>query len=225
MLVKRSQPFYYIHLTSNTRGGYIRSWEATQVIKYKFKIIPPAESTFPAANSFLDVCIADTRLTLKNTRNNKLKTQHYDSDYRAIIVEISLNSDLDMSIDNINPKSHFIYKKCNWDKFRQKIKRCNVTPIPEDRNLTNLEIDEHLLYLENSIRSALETYSPKYKWRYYTDAYTNDKIRKLIRYKSYIVSQLHRTYKLGHTTSQTYFLKELLKINQEIHRVRNENKH
>lgn len=187
------------------------NWESRQSVKYKFKIIPPAEPTFPSVNSFLDICIADTRLTFANTMNSRLKTHLYDSDHRAIIAEVSVDKDLNILQQSAPPPTHFLYKKCNWKKFRSLITRNNTISPPTDRNLSNSEIDENLDAIEANIRSALAHSSPKYKNRDYTDIYTNDKIRKLIKYKSFIISKIHKSYKLGYTTAELVYLKELLK--------------
>lgn len=78
--------------TSNLRGEQLRLWEEERSLTHRVTLYTPVSPTFPAANSFLDHCIADTKIDMINLVNNdKLKTLAYDSDHRAIYFEAKIN--------------------------------------------------------------------------------------------------------------------------------------
>ena len=122
-----------------------------------------------------------------------------------------MGKELDIFHQPSPPPPQFLYKKCNWKRFKKLVTKNNTISPPADRNLSNLEIDENLKAIETNIRSALAQPTAKHRNCDYTDIYTNCKIKKLIKYKSFIISKIHKSYKLGYTTSKSTFLKELLK--------------
>ncbi|KAK0179277.1 hypothetical protein PV327_005042, partial [Microctonus hyperodae] len=69
---------------------------------------------------FLDLCIADCRLeiNMRNNGGNTLPTIDYDSDHRAILINID-NLDLTLSSANITEYTYRPYKKINWKNLAE----------------------------------------------------------------------------------------------------------
>lgn len=175
--------------TNNPRGNYMRTWIAANSIDYRFIVYTPNESTFKSSGSFLDICLADSRLKLENLLANKLKTLDYDSDHRAIKFQINLVAN-DIRPE-INTDCKFLknFKKTNWKRFR---KNLDALALPMDRNLSNEEIDGTLSELKNNIKKAIEMTTPIYKPQNSVAKYVNKKIDKLHKTKSSLLSHLNK---------------------------------
>ena len=131
--------------TSNSRCGYLQNWLATNAIEYRPKLYAPYNATYPKANSYRDVCLADSRPELKNLISDKLITLEYDSDHRAIAFALDLNS-INTQLDIVQIINYpYNYKKANWQKFSSKFKQLSENiDIPNEKNLSNDEIDKLL---------------------------------------------------------------------------------
>lgn len=80
--------------TNRLRGRLLVNWERENALRYKTKIHTPAEPTYIPAQTYLDIAIADARLQFRNLVNNKLDTISYDSDHKAIFIEIDIQMNL-----------------------------------------------------------------------------------------------------------------------------------
>ncbi|XP_015435693.1 PREDICTED: uncharacterized protein LOC107191219 [Dufourea novaeangliae] len=175
----------------NQRGKFIKQWEAKVDLTYRLNLITPALPTFKPSQSFLDICIADSRLMLANSYNGKASTLPYDSDHSAISLEFEILNDY-LSLQTISDDGHrFNFKATKWDKFAKFIAQSYISDIPFDRNLSIHEIDSHLHTINGVIVQAIHAKVPKFKVINSTARYLNQKIRKLQKDKSYIVSLLH----------------------------------
>ena len=58
--------------TINSRGGYLKNWLSSNAIEYRINLFAPCQATYPKADSYLDLCLADARLDFHNTPSNKL---------------------------------------------------------------------------------------------------------------------------------------------------------
>ena len=88
-----------------------------------------------------------------------------------------------------------MYKKTKWKKFEKTLNDSYENNIPFERNLTNDEIDSHIGKIDNALLAAIETVVPKYKPQDNTLNYVNTKIKKLHKYKSYLISTLNKALK------------------------------
>ena len=80
-------------VATNSRGGYLNNWLNANLINLRLRFYPPSKPTFPRSNSFLDHCMIDSRLTIKNPINNTTKVLDYDSDHRAHSINIDITTD------------------------------------------------------------------------------------------------------------------------------------
>lgn len=75
---------------NNKRGEYIKSWLAEKSARYRMRFFPPSEAMYTRNGSYLDVCLAESRLDITDTIGDKLRTLDYDSDHRAIAFRLDL---------------------------------------------------------------------------------------------------------------------------------------
>ncbi|XP_076659970.1 uncharacterized protein LOC143363244 [Halictus rubicundus] len=202
--------------TTNKKGAMLKNWEmSTAAILYRTIILPPEAPTFPSANTFLDLGIVDGRLDIPDLSNRKIITAHYNSDHRAIVFTVKLPFNTE-SIDS-NDTYRYTYKKTRWKQFSKKLSKNYNMDIPHNRNLAIEEIEAYLAATETLIKHTIAQTVPKYKPTDNILNYTNTKIKKLHKYKSFILTSLHRTYRHIHNNipyHDTTFLKEVLaKIN------------
>lgn len=178
--------------TMNSRGGYIRTWIANHCVEHHFTTYTPAEPTFPKSGSYLDICFADSRLELFNLVNDKLKTLDYDSDHKAIWFEVNLSISNLLIDDEHNQNFSKNYKKTNWNKFRKYLLESDIDPIPNNRNLSNNEIDEYLDKLNKVINNSIEATVPEFKPSNSTEKYANKKTNSLHKMKSNLTTRLNK---------------------------------
>ena len=170
--------------TINSRGGYLKNWLSSNAIEYRINLFAPCQATYPKADSYLDLCLADARLDFHNTPSNKLSTLEYDSDHRAIAFSINLKSiNSQIPITSIN-NTPFNYKKTNWEKFNNKFSNLSsYLDIPCNRNLSNQEIDIYVDQLESCILNTIDKTVPKFKQSNSVAKYVNNKSESLHRKK------------------------------------------
>ena len=114
----------------------LSTWITNQANIFRCKLLTPAAPTFPRAGSFLDLCIADCRLAFPLLINSKLPTSRYDSDHKAIILNVVLPAEVHCIPPALSPNIK-IYKKTNWKKFNKTLTSKYTDVIPDDRNLSN----------------------------------------------------------------------------------------
>ncbi|KAK0075536.1 hypothetical protein PV325_006768 [Microctonus aethiopoides] len=78
--------------TDNYKGCSLVSWIEKFGMINKVEHYPPAQATFPRANSYLDHCLIDQFLTLDDAHDNKIRTTAYDSDHRAPIFKVNISN-------------------------------------------------------------------------------------------------------------------------------------
>ncbi|XP_075157734.1 uncharacterized protein LOC142231001 [Haematobia irritans] len=135
--------------SNNDKGISLNDWIKDNVIQYRCRIYASIWPSYPRSGSYLDICIADSRLFIHklNDSINCLETLDYDSDHNAIKIVFSQSPDLVsfefMEQDNVTSLD---YKKTNWKKFERTIldNLKKETLIPNNINLSNSEIEEHL---------------------------------------------------------------------------------
>lgn len=181
----------------NTRGTFLYNWLLDNSITYRAILRTSEIPTFPRGKSYLDVCIADCRLSFKDTKENgDLRGLEYDSDHNALHITISIsNRNEDITIETADITHRYNYRLTDWQKYSRYLnKNCNLD-IPTDRNLTIKEIDEHLKTIEKKILEAIEATVPTIKHRDTVKLYTNAYTKKLQKQKSYVLTQINNMYR------------------------------
>lgn len=179
----------------NYKGCSLVSWLEKFNINNKVAHFQPGQPTFRRANSFLDHCIIDQRLTIVDASNNKVNTTPYDSDHRAIVFKVNI-SNITKGLASANPiPARPQFKKTNWDKFNKHL--INVLKehqlAPRDCNMTIKQIDDHILLLEKCIHQTIKAIVPTsnkgYKNGYLI--YENNWIIRLHKLKSRLITRLN----------------------------------
>ncbi|CAD6216157.1 GSCOCG00004376001-RA-CDS, partial [Cotesia congregata] len=143
--------------STNERGKYLIRWEKELAPRYQTKIFATNGPSYTPNNSYLDCCI--TNLTICDLTNNKIQTVDYDSDHRALLFTVQLRSTIQLK----QVIKKFNFKATNWSQFSKFLaKNCNPSP-PDDRNLSNTEIDYLVETTTKSIREAIVSTVPQFK--------------------------------------------------------------
>lgn len=104
---------------NNQRGRHLKRWEAANGCEFKLKIISPVSLTFKGTLTFLDLCLADSRLNHIDSVGGKSLTIPYDSDHAAISLAFEIGS-ISVSLRDLNAGGHhYNFKATRWDKFSQ----------------------------------------------------------------------------------------------------------
>ncbi|XP_076765109.1 uncharacterized protein LOC143432224 [Xylocopa sonorina] len=158
--------------------------------------------SFPKTGSYIDLCLADTRLDIINLTNNQhLKSQYYDSDYRAAMFRIKIKNSNNLQIDTEEQKPRINLYKTDWLKYRKYLTENDNTNIPNNKNISNNEIDIQLHLINNSITKALEHASPKINSNISTtDKYVTEEIKYLRKIKSRTITKIHNLKKIQNYT-------------------------
>lgn len=169
--------------SNNMRGRFLTRWLDSNSINFKINFITASNPTFKPAQSYLDVCLIDSRLSITNTVNNKLKTIEYDSDHDAILFTVKLTPELSNQFYQPRKKYIYQYKRTNWDKFNKKLLNKLPNRIPDNRNLFNDEIDLHLNNISEAIIGTVKEVVPTRQSINSTSKYTTLAIKKLMKLK------------------------------------------
>lgn len=120
----------------------------------------------------------------------------YESDHSAIQIIVS-NQGNDHLLGYFKelPTPQFNYKNTNWKKFKNCVlnELNSVQTTPNDRNLSNQEIDFYLLQLNSSLINSIEKSVPKFKSYEPIAQFLNPTIKKLQREKSKILTKIKKT--------------------------------
>ncbi|KAL7286456.1 hypothetical protein TKK_0019402 [Trichogramma kaykai] len=178
---------------TRTRGRMLSGWIDARCITTRMKLHAPILPTFPSANSSIDLCLADCRLNFTDLIDDKIKTLDYNSDHLALCFTVSIPCELN-SIDP-SDSHHFSFKKTKWPKFTTYLQSNYIHNIPTNRNLTNTEIDRNITTIADFIMNAIKNIVPKYKPSNNFMIYSNTTIKKLHKYKSFLISLRNKFYR------------------------------
>jgi len=177
---------------NNPRGIALKKWIGENILPFKLRLLSTKYPSYPNGNSFLDIVLADIRLTFQNTDNNcDLENIPYDSDHNAVKFNISLKDDNGLELETNNIKHKYDFKKTDWKKFSSTLRETIIDKIPNNRNLTNSEINEYLQEIDNKILDTMEKIIPKIKEKNSVNSYINEKILKLQKQKNKILTKIH----------------------------------
>lgn len=163
-------------------------------LRYKLRIITPLFPTFKPAHTYLDICLADSRLKTNNLINEKAPTLPYGSDHAAISIEFEFDNDNILYFNQNNEKQRFNYKATKWNKFYREVDKLYNSTIQDNCNFTIAEINKKLLYINNVISYAIHNIVPVIKPNDNINRYINNRITKLQKVKKFLVSLLHKLH-------------------------------
>ncbi|XP_055858712.1 uncharacterized protein LOC129921081 [Episyrphus balteatus] len=185
----------------NQRGNHLYNWMSQNNIEYRVDLLATERPSFPRSGSFLDILLLDSRLTITDAvgqhPRNCLRTIEYDSDHCGLAAAIQLPNEL-VELEEYVPEHSYNYGKMRWPRFTNALARelrsNNIAP-PNDRNLSNSEIDGYLQQMDDTILQTMNRTIPKYKERDQNNVYRNTSIDALHRQKSGLLTRLKRLYR------------------------------
>ena len=182
----------------NCNGSDLTNWIESNDIEFRIRAVIASEPTFTSSNAYLDMALIDHRLY---TQNKNLTTHEYESDHKAISLIINFKHEMiDKKLEHEN--APILYKKTNWKKFQHTLNEKYNTCIPDNKNLTNDEIDEHITELQTRIKETIDEVSPRLKFKTSTHKYINNKLENLYKIKSNIQTNIHKLLRNKTTENQ-----------------------
>ncbi|XP_076751563.1 uncharacterized protein LOC143423842 [Xylocopa sonorina] len=174
---------------NNARGVSLNKWILENQITYKIELYRTAVPSYPKS----------------------------DSGHRASILTISISSTEYFLFDETIPLIKYDFSSTDWTTFNDFLINHHQQIIPNNRNLTTNEIDNHIDTLNKSILQAIETTVPRIDHdKNSTDKYITPKIKNLRKQKSYTITQINRLTNPWNYTSAynsvVSMYKETLKI-------------
>ena len=204
---------------NNSKGLILDKWLNDNSINFRCSLISSVYPSFPRSRSFIDLCILDHRLNFQKQNNtiNCLKNLSYDSDHDAVqLIVHGLNKHDIFELILNDCKPQYLFKQTNWKKFQKEIENTieNDPLVPNNRNLSNSEIDFHLKRLSNVIISTIDKIVPKSKTLNRIPQFLTPIIVKLQHEKSKLVSSLkkHNRLLVILPPDTVIFLKNKLKL-------------
>lgn len=204
---------------NNARGVSLNKWLTENEITYRTTLYSTIDPSYPKSSAFIDLCLADNRIKFHDTpAPNLLKSFKYDSDHRAAKISISIPSTDFFLFDEVPPNIKYNFSKADWKKFKKTLLEKDPVVIPNDRNLTTDEIDDHISKLNTYILEAIETTIPRIDDNFNsTDRYITPKIRNLRKQKSSLITQINRLSNLrNYTQANDAIIKNLNKALKNI---------
>lgn len=186
---------------NNNKGTIMKDWLMNNDIRFRCNLFASVSPSYTRSNSYLDICIADHRIHIQreNHTTNCLKILPYDSDHVALQIVASKNTHEQFKIIQQEEKYNYNYKRTNWKKFQNTIlNSLELYKIPNNRNLTNTEIEYYLKTLNNTIINAIEKSVPKFKNKDQLKLFVTPIIKKLHAEKSRTLTLIKRYNRLQH---------------------------
>ncbi|XP_011313421.1 uncharacterized protein [Fopius arisanus] len=147
--------------------------------------------TYTPAQTYLDHCIIDSWLNITNLLNNRLDTTIYESDHKALLINIQLDQSSALHPET-PPQPRHIFEATNWTEFTSHLGHNYNSKVPSNRNLDQNEIDNFLLPINNSITHAIDNKVPKATTTSNTQKHITQRIKQLDKKKSSLLTFLHR---------------------------------
>ena len=205
---------------NNSRGTKLNNWINYNEFRYNLKLYHSEIPSFPQSSTYLDLILADQRLTIINKANDRqVPTIQFHSDHLGLITDINLN-DTEYINFEINQETYkYNFSKINLQKFKNFLNSNIDITLSAYENLNNSEIDNGIEILEKGIQKAIEISTPKYKRKNTFDKFINSKIKKLQKSKSFLITEINRFYRqnLNRHSNEFMNLKQLLsEVKREI---------
>ena len=152
----------WVDRSYNSRGKLER-WGSYDAQKYKVNFYTRLDLTYTPADTYLDVCLADTRIKITDSHENKNKTLSYDSDHRAITISIGTPQESIIFSEPNHFRHRYSCKSTKWKRFTKQLDQEFTAVISNNRNLTVQEIDASLLQITSTIIQVISNSVPKLK--------------------------------------------------------------
>lgn len=177
-------------ITSNNFGIKFVNWYINNNIQFNIHILKSTTPTFKNI-SFLDLFLINS--SLFNISNHSIKTHSSFSDHNAIetLLDFS-NSQYSISLEN--PQTFFNYSAASWKSFQFNIKlNSYYLNIPNDRNLSNEEIEINLKTVTDVMSKAISQSIPISRVNNWSNLNLPHNILVLIKQKSRLRKKLYRS--------------------------------
>lgn len=140
-------------------GKKLYEWLSNNMHKVQLECTMDPTFYRGAYSSFLDIFIisVDLNINYDVCLNSKLKICDYESDHKAVVLEVNLSGQLQQKL----PTTVKDYNSTNWQMFRDKItEKINTLGSYEHVNLTPSEINSEIEKLNQIITSTIESQVP-----------------------------------------------------------------
>lgn len=187
---------HWKNLNNNNRGTKLAQWLEAESLYYKTELYHSENPSYPAGGSYLDILLMDTRLSINNKiKDKEVPTLFYDSDHNGLITEVILDQVDPLELGRQQDIDPFNYRKANWKKFKNLLEKREDLNISQFLNINNKNVNDHLERINEDIREAMNEAIPKTKPQNSMEVYINAEIKKLHKYKSFLLTQLNKNYK------------------------------
>ncbi|CAK9809289.1 hypothetical protein ANTQUA_LOCUS5974, partial [Anthophora quadrimaculata] len=104
----------WYNVINNSRGISLNKWIHENEIPYRISLYKTETPSFPKSGAFIDLCIADNRIKFHNTPNHRsLESFPYDSDHRAVKIQISIPTMQTLEIDETVTQNRYNFKQAD----------------------------------------------------------------------------------------------------------------
>ncbi|XP_015438110.1 PREDICTED: uncharacterized protein LOC107193219 [Dufourea novaeangliae] len=202
---------------NNKRGTSLHLWHQESQVTFRTRLLSTEEPSFPSSNSYLDLCLADSRIKFHNLISGKVKCLDYDSDHKAMHMTIAIESHPLLAFDADNSTQRRNFNNVDWPKFKKFLQDNHEDyDIPDNRNLAKDEIDIQLGQLNEHILEAMDNTIPYHDFnKTSTTKFITPLIKKLRKEKSFLITQVNNISKNNSLSLaeeiQVRVLKKLLK--------------
>lgn len=146
----------WCNASNNPRSVALHKWTLESGFELRPRVYCSMLPSYPRENSFLDICILDRRLILDNIIDDlETKSVPYDRDHNAIKFIVSTPANVPLNIKENKKSIKYNFAKTNWTAFKSALKNSTNLTIPDNRNLSNAEIDDMLAKVEASITETI----------------------------------------------------------------------
>lgn len=200
----------WLNEVQNTRGTFMSQWILDNQMVVRCRLLGPSMMTYPRGRSYLDICIADSRLNFRLPSNvvvrnddannqafvSQLRVLPYDSDHNAIEIVVGYTDDEQFVLRTREDPPRLVYNRTSWPRFaRQVDRKCSELVQIGNNNLSNSDIDREITKLDEIILDTINTVVPKSRPASSTDCYITPAIKALKRQKSQLISALFVYYR------------------------------
>lgn len=178
---------------SNINGKRLYDWYIENTISHDLRL---ESSLYPTrigtqTESFLDIFFVSSNIhvTYSTNMGSYLETIDFDSDHRAVVLNVKLGSDLQLR----SPKTIPNYSNVDWGRLNTMLEeRLDVLTLPDNRNLNSIEIDFFTEGFIKATNDVMECIIPKTTLKYTTQVPLTGDILRLIAKKKNLRRKLYR---------------------------------
>lgn len=153
-------PSWHNHATC-TQGRALHSWLEQNQIQHHLKLECPCVYTYRTIHttSVLDFFITSDSLDIiRNQYSSNLDVLDYDSDHRAVVLNVRLAGRISKEEQQFTPNYHNV----DWSHFKNQLDtRIRLVQVPATRNMCATEIDNKLVEICGAIKSTMDEVIPR----------------------------------------------------------------